>query len=170
MSSHVLDVVEIRTPCPADWEQMAGDDIRRFCQHCQKHVHNLSAMPADEAQRLVCESAGRLCVRFARDESGKVLTLDYRGTTSRRWTWKVWTLIALVGATITASVQAVIFGRKAVVPPGATVLMGTPPPAFQAMMGDVAIPPQTTANPQPNPPASGAQSAKQETGSLPSAQ
>ena len=147
-SRRALDVIEIRTPCPADWEQMAGDDAKRFCQHCQKHVHNLSAMPADGAERLVCESAGKLCVRFARDGSGKVLTLDYRGTTSRRWTWKVWTLIALVGATITASVQAVIFGKKAVVPAPPTVVMGGAP-----LMGDVAIPPPTTRNPQPNPPA-----------------
>src|SRR5687767_11236701 len=152
-----LDVIEVRTPCPADWEQMAGNHTKRFCQHCQKHVHNLSAMPADEAERLVCESAGRLCVRFARDDSGKVLTLDYRGTTQRRWTWKVWTLIALVGATITAGVQAMIFGRKPAVPPGVTVLMGTPPPAF--MVGDVALPPQTTSNPMSTSPPGGAEPA-----------
>lgn len=154
-----LDLIEVRTPCPADWEQMAGDHTKRFCQHCQKHVHNLSAMPADEAERLVCESAGKLCVRFARDESGKVLTLDYRGTTQRRWTWKVWTLIALVGATITAGVQAMILGKRAILPPGATVVVGTPPPNFPVLMGDVALPPETTANPAPPAPAGGSEPA-----------
>jgi hypothetical protein len=168
---HTLDVIDVRTPCPADWEEMAGDDAKRFCQHCQKHVHNLSAMPADEAERLVCESGGRLCVRFARDGAGKVLTLDYRGTTRRRWTWRVWTLIALVGAVVTASVQAVIFGRREL-PRGPTVVVGMIPPqrivpsgtipgagavpgAEDVWMGDAALPVEKP------PPAGGGQPSNQ---------
>jgi hypothetical protein len=155
---HTLHVIEVRTPCPADWEQMHGDEKSRFCQHCQKDVHNLSAMPADEAARLVCQSAGQLCVRFAKDESGKVLTLDYRGITKRRWSWKVWTLIALAGAMITASVQAVLFGKKITrtgpvmvlggVGPPPPVVMGKPGPPV--VMGEVAPPAQ-------NPPAQSGQ-------------
>jgi hypothetical protein len=86
-NKRALDVIQVNSPCPALWEQMAGDEQRRFCTHCRKFVHNLTQMPSDQAERLVCESAGELCVRFARDEStGKIITLDYRPApkTSRR--------------------------------------------------------------------------------------
>src|SRR5262245_32535988 len=82
-----LDVIQVANPCPADWEKMSGDEARRFCEHWGKRVRNLTALPADEAERLVCQRAGDLCVRFARDAStGAVLTLDYarRPQTSRR--------------------------------------------------------------------------------------
>ncbi|HEY7090420.1 MAG TPA: hypothetical protein VH518_20150 [Tepidisphaeraceae bacterium] len=73
-----LDVIQVNNPCPADWNAMVGDETKRFCEHCRKFVHNLSEMPADEAERLVCDRAGNLCVRFNRDTtSGAVLTLDY---------------------------------------------------------------------------------------------
>ena len=82
-----LDVIQVNRPCSKAWDEMPGDQQRRFCAHCQKHVHDLSSMSIDEAERLVCASAGNLCVRFARDpETGQVITLDYRPkpTTSRR--------------------------------------------------------------------------------------
>ena len=143
---HPLDLIEIRTPCPANWDQMEGDRQTRFCQGCQKHVHNLSAMSADEAERLVCQNAGRLCVRFERDLEGRVLTLDYRGTTKRRWTWKVWTLVALAGALITGTVEAVFLRKRiqnAVVP--TVPVTGAP----VMLMGDVALPTPANQNPQP---------------------
>src|SRR4051812_8134313 len=82
-----LDVIQIDKPCSANWDEMRGDQQRRFCTHCQKHVHDLSSISINEAERLVCTSAGNLCVRFARDpETGQVITLDYRPkpTISRR--------------------------------------------------------------------------------------
>jgi hypothetical protein len=61
-----------------DWNAMQGNETSRYCDHCQKQVYNLSALPADEAERLVCNSAGSLCVRFARDPvTNAVLTLEY---------------------------------------------------------------------------------------------
>ena len=143
---HALDVIQVRSPCPVDWDEMSGDRQTRFCQHCQKHVQNLSAMPADEAERLVCQSAGRLCVRFERDAAGEVITLNYRGTNQRRWTWKVWTLVALAGALITGTVEAVFFGSRLqnAIPPVAP-MMGRP----SVMVGDIAPPiAPTPTNPQ----------------------
>src|SRR4051794_5315873 len=72
-----LEVLKIENPCPADWNAMAGDERKRFCQGCQKHVHNLSTMPREEAERLVCESAGNLCVRMALNAEGKFVTVGY---------------------------------------------------------------------------------------------
>src|SRR5688572_33180456 len=85
-----LDVIDVNRPCPASWESMEGDERSRFCTGCGRHVHNLSAMTLAEAQRLVCERAGRACVRFERDASGEVVTLDYGPRTSilrRRTFW-----------------------------------------------------------------------------------
>src|SRR3954464_5282853 len=83
-----LNVIEIQQPCPANWDQMRGDDRSRYCEHCQKHVYNFSAMSSDEAQQLICHSAGDLCARFSRSESGQVLTLNYQPIPKRsklRW-------------------------------------------------------------------------------------
>ena len=57
---NTLNVIEIRQSCPANWDQMRGDDRSRYCEHCQKHVYNFSAMSSGEAQQLICGSAGDL--------------------------------------------------------------------------------------------------------------
>ena len=119
-----LEVLRIENPCPADWDQMVGDDRRRFCQGCQKHVHNLTAMPRAEAERLVCESAGRLCVRFARDAAGAVVTVDYQNATdARRRGWRFWTGVGLVGA-LFAGAANVWYGRSTAVTGMRVVTMG----------------------------------------------
>ena len=71
-----LDVVDVATPCPADWEQMDGDDRVRRCSLCNLNVYNLSALPEAEALQLVREQEGRLCVRFFRRADGKLITRD----------------------------------------------------------------------------------------------
>src|SRR4051812_40258229 len=107
--THVpLEVLKIENPCPADWNAMAGDERKRFCQGCQKHVHNLSAMPRAEAERLVCESAGNLCVRMALNAEGRFVTVGYQGSTRTRPRrgWRFWTGMGLAGAFLTGVVQA----------------------------------------------------------------
>src|SRR5689334_4619149 len=72
----LLENVRIATPCSADWSQMAGDDRVRFCGGCEKNVYNLSAMTRAEAEALVREREGRLCVRMYQRADGTVLTQD----------------------------------------------------------------------------------------------
>src|SRR5215210_3140703 len=60
----VLQEIRVASPCEASWEQMQGDERSRFCDHCQLHVYNLSAMSAPDAAALVQEKEGRLCVRY----------------------------------------------------------------------------------------------------------
>ena len=43
-----LDVIDIPRPCSQPWDTMKGDERRRFCEACGLHVHNLSAMTAQE--------------------------------------------------------------------------------------------------------------------------
>ena len=53
----------VPNPCPAAWNRMTGDNTRRFCHHCKKHVHNLSEMTAEQAQA-VFEQQSNPCVRI----------------------------------------------------------------------------------------------------------
>lgn len=43
---------------------MTGDDKRRFCEGCQLHVHNLSAMSHQEQQSLLSKQGERQCVAY----------------------------------------------------------------------------------------------------------
>jgi hypothetical protein len=71
-----LDLVQIASPCPADWDKMAGDDRVRFCRQCNLHVYNLSGMSRAEAETLVSHAEGRTCIRFYRRTDGTLLTRD----------------------------------------------------------------------------------------------
>ncbi len=53
----------IQSPCSADWNAMVGDDRKRFCSLCDKHVHNLSAMTETEARGVVANQ--KVCVRYS---------------------------------------------------------------------------------------------------------
>ena len=63
----------VNSPCAASWESMAGNEQVRFCEHCEKSVHNLSAMTRKRALRLVRANDGGLCVRFHTDPNGRTL-------------------------------------------------------------------------------------------------
>lgn len=46
---------------------MRPEGTRRFCEVCDKHVHDLSSMTPGQAQRLVAEDRRELCVRYLHD-------------------------------------------------------------------------------------------------------
>lgn len=69
-----LDGVRVAAPCSVGWENMVGTDRVRFCGQCQLNVYNLSDMTRNEAERLISESEGRLCVRYYRRADGTILT------------------------------------------------------------------------------------------------
>lgn len=72
----VLDRLRINEPCRARWDDMHGNDEVRFCGHCAKNIHNLSAMTRADALRLVEESRGGLCIRYETTAAGSVFTRD----------------------------------------------------------------------------------------------
>ena len=76
MQNSPLNNIKIASPCSADWNAMSGDDKKRFCGECKLNVYNLSGMTKDEAENLIIEKEGRLCVRFYRRSDGTVLTQD----------------------------------------------------------------------------------------------
>lgn len=72
--SNPLDNLRVASPCSANWDEMVGSDRKRFCGQCQLNVYNLSGMTAREAENLLLESEGRVCVRFYRRKDGTILT------------------------------------------------------------------------------------------------
>jgi hypothetical protein len=71
-----LDDVRIASPCHMSWDAMPGDEAVRFCHACEKNVYDLSAMTRAEAERLLHEREGRICVRLYRRADGTVITSD----------------------------------------------------------------------------------------------
>lgn len=132
MKTHVsLEQIRVARPCPASWDAMEGDERMRFCGGCRKYVHNLSALPRQQAERLICEAAGRLCVRFERDERGNIVTLDYKPPVVSRYRLRPWLWLATIGAVI-GSAGAYLLGMEPFVAPAS-------PPAAGRVMGKFAV-------------------------------
>lgn len=76
ISQTSLFEIRVASPCPMSWDAMKGDDRVRFCGQCSLNVYNLSALTEAEAQALVREKEGRLCVRFFQRADGTRITQD----------------------------------------------------------------------------------------------
>jgi hypothetical protein len=72
----VLDGITVASPCPARWETMPGSDRVRHCGQCRQRVYFLSGMTRTEAEALIVEKQGRLCVRYYQRPDGGVMTRD----------------------------------------------------------------------------------------------
>jgi hypothetical protein len=72
--SSPLNNVRVAAPCPADWDQMLGNDRSRFCGQCNLNVYNLSAMSRSEAEDFIARSEGRVCIRYYRRKDGTIIT------------------------------------------------------------------------------------------------
>ena len=121
-----LDQIRVAEPCPMAWNDLAGHgEAARFCSHCNRHVHNLSALTADDAQRLVCESADRLCIAFVPNEQGGVTTLEYAKQKRPRYGWRVVAALGGLGA-IASGLLAATFGAKPAPPkpPAPPMILG----------------------------------------------
>jgi hypothetical protein len=94
----ILEGMRVASPCSAEWDDMIGDDRVRFCGSCAKNVYNLSAMPRGEAEALVTEHEGSVCVRFFRRADGTVLTADCPVGVRRRRLRRVVAVVAGAGA------------------------------------------------------------------------
>ncbi len=68
----------IANPCHEDWDGMhAQDGGRRFCDQCDKSVHDLSSMPEAQAKALLAAPrSGRICIRYRSDSHGRVRFAD----------------------------------------------------------------------------------------------
>lgn len=71
-----LKNISVASPCSQDWNAMIGNERKRYCGDCKLNVYNLSGMSRTEAENLIIDSEGRLCVRFYRRADGSILTKD----------------------------------------------------------------------------------------------
>ncbi len=69
-----LEKIKIAAPCTAEWRWMYGNDRVRFCSQCNLNVYNLSALTTGQAEDLIRNTEGRLCVRFYRRKDGSIIT------------------------------------------------------------------------------------------------
>lgn len=98
-----LPVVELEaaTPCAARWEAMRGDDRVRHCASCDKHVYDLASLTRDEAEALILEHDGRLCLRYFQRHDGTVMLRDCTDGMRIRMRPEqimLWTLVILAGS------------------------------------------------------------------------
>ena len=147
----MLDEIRVASPCSADWDEMSGDARVRFCGKCEKNVYNLSQMTRDEAESLVREKEGRLCVRFYMRADGTMLTQDCPiGVEKKRLRQRVWRAFSSVAAS--AAILAGLAGGRARADlcvkdgkPAPTQpkppLLGHVNPKPPEMMGKIAMPP-----------------------------
>jgi hypothetical protein len=57
------------------WDEMRGDQRSRYCEHCQLHVHNLSAISQRGiAQVLERTQREHVCVTYTRRADGTLVT------------------------------------------------------------------------------------------------
>lgn len=76
MKTSPLNNLKVASPCPANWDEMVGDNRKRYCGECKLNVYNLSDMNKTEAENFIMNSEGRVCVRFYTRADGTVLTQD----------------------------------------------------------------------------------------------
>src|SRR5262249_13110697 len=147
-----LNDIRIASPCSANWDEMYGNDRMRFCGQCKLNVYNLSGMAWQEAEDLVTNAEGRLCVRFYRRTDGTILTENCPvgwarvKQRARVYTTAAFSLImSLLGGLLLVS----FFSRdREPAEVGKLVARPTPTPVptpeeWQHTMGAVAIKPQT---------------------------
>lgn len=151
----VLEDVQIAAPCDARWEHMTGDARVRFCGQCSKNVYDLSAMPRAEAELLLQEKEGALCVRLHRRADGTVITADCPVGVRKRRRRRL--AAAAVGGGLMAAAAAAFASQRTQgecsLPPAPTATM--------TAMGVAAVPEEPPAVPEmgsaaprpPSPPA-----------------
>jgi hypothetical protein len=144
-----LESIQIATPCHAGWDKMRGDDRIRHCQSCAKNVYNLSAMTREQAQRLITEKEGNLCVQLHRRTDGTVITSDCTVGISAVKKSARWFRTAL-GAALAAifsvfGAQSSWASRKTVTL--GKVMMGSPAPVIRGEMAVATPTPTPTAKP-----------------------
>ena len=66
--------IRVDEPCHEDWGAMRPEGTKRFCDRCDKHVHDLSALTEAEAQAVLATGdAARVCVRYLVDVEGAIV-------------------------------------------------------------------------------------------------
>ncbi|MEP6946289.1 MAG: hypothetical protein ABJA02_10255 [Acidobacteriota bacterium] len=139
--------LKVASPCEADWESMYGDNRKRFCGECKLNVYNLSGISRDEAENLIRNAEGRLCVRYFQRADGTVITEDCPvgwAKVKQRTRVFVTAAFSLAMALFTGVLFASFFSKPTSTNGKLQIPFTTPTPA--PMMGAIAISPNGNSN------------------------
>ena len=121
----ILPNIRVAAPCSADWNAMTGDDRSRACDDCNKQVYNLSGMTRDEAEALIIEKEGKLCVRYFQRADGTILLKDCSiGVKRRRRARIIGGAAVLLAATGAYGTNASHRAMKTALEPASEVMLG----------------------------------------------
>jgi hypothetical protein len=148
-----LKNLKIASPCPADWDAMSGDERKRFCGDCKLNVYNLSDMTKYDAENLLRNAEGRLCVRYFQRPDGTILTQDCPvgwAKAKQRMTVFATAAFALVVSFFGSIFVLSLFGKKIDIGKRLPIPFATPTPRL--LMGAIAMPsPSPKSSPSPKP-------------------
>src|SRR4030095_47291 len=137
--------LNIVSTCSTDWDQMSGDEKKRFCCECDKFVYDFSLMTRRQVEAIVSIHQGQLCARITRRPDGPLLTLEpppIHPIVNRRASPVVnATLAAILGLSIPANVLNVeVSAAQLIAPSNAdSDLARTPDGGGEAMVGGTVI-------------------------------
>lgn len=142
-----LDQLEIASPCDADWDNMRGDERKRFCDDCSLHVFNFSEMTELEIRQLLRDAGHeRVCGQLHRRHDGTVIVQDCPvGLAARTWK-KARNTSLLLASSLAAVITLVLAGFAWFMKPsGCDVPVLDTPPVVEpialdeVVMGKIAI-------------------------------
>ncbi len=151
----VLDNLRVAAPCSKQWADMSGDERSRHCNDCNQSVYNISGLTRDEAQALLIEKEGKLCVRYFQRSDGTVLLKDCTIGVSKRRKRRLFAAGAVAMLAGSAAGMAMkFFASDAQEPPravtGALRMVDT---SYREIVGEMAMPvPETATAPDPSMP------------------
>jgi hypothetical protein len=121
---------------------MTGDERVRYCPHCRLNVFNLSEMGRTEAEELVAQATGRLCVRYYQRSDGTVMTQDCPGgpVSSGKGGRLAWVLGALFVLSLGAGFGVATLSQVAPFREVFSLLLPIPPQPPPVVMGDICPP------------------------------
>ena len=143
---NALNLIHIERPCDLDWDSLPGDGPSRVCPACGKAVHNLSAMPREEAEQIAGNGAEPRCVYYVRDATGGVRTLDYAPRSPRAGRARAWVALASLLALAAGGWQFLFFRSR----PPMTRMAGAMPVRPLTARSTGGIAPAPTVPPSPN--------------------
>jgi hypothetical protein len=147
-----LNNIQIASPCSADWNEMYGDNRKRFCGDCKLNVFNLSGMTTDEAEALIMNAEGRLCVRFYKRSDGSVITKDCPvgwARVKQRTRVIAMAALSLLITILTGVLFVSLFSPKKNIVGVLNIPFATPTPT--KIMGNFEIPANTNTRPDDKP-------------------
>jgi hypothetical protein len=74
-ADRILEQFTIPDPCPMNWDDMDGDARTRYCTACGEHVHDLTAVTAEEAAGTIRHQGAQVCGRLYARPDGTLTSL-----------------------------------------------------------------------------------------------